>query len=337
MSNDNKLWDSASTDSDRAAESKQTQRDLTSSDWRGEQGSRLDYGAERPASSGDRERQTNERASEARAIDRQEKLDRREMELARAIEAEIIPRLLISNLAKRTIKAVTEAARPAEPMVLSEQDIDLFSRLVMDKPLNAAVAHIDGLLAGGMTVETMILDVLSPTARHLGVRWERDEITFVDVTLGLSRLQQLLRVYGPAFEIDFAPDHKGHRILLAAMPGEQHTFGMSVVEEFFRRDGWDVNTEANISRALLIGRIEDEWFDVVGLSASGDASVALLSPLITAIRKASLNRHVRVIVGGCPFLAEPANALAMGADMVACNGREAVLNVDRLLNAHPLQ
>ena len=121
------------------------------------------------------------------------------------------------------------------------------------------------------------------------------------------------------------------------MPGEQHTFGMSIVEEFFRRDGWDVHCESDISRGLLLGRIRDEWFDVVGLSASGDASIALLAPLIKSIRDVALNRHIRVIVGGCQFLAEPANALALGADMVACNGREAVLNVDRLMNSKLLQ
>ena len=33
------------------------------------------------------------------------------------------------------------------------------------------------------------------------------------------------------------------RILLASIPGEQHTFGLSVVEEYFRRAGWLVEVE----------------------------------------------------------------------------------------------
>jgi MerR family transcriptional regulator, light-induced transcriptional regulator len=272
---------------------------------------------------------------EKQGLNQQDNADseRREAELARTIEAEIIPRLLLTHLASRTIGNVTKMPEPiiVEPVYTADQ-IAAFSDLVRQKPLRMAIEHIDGLLASGMSTEIMITDVLSPTARLLGVQWEEDRITFVDVTLGLSRLQQLLRVYGPAFEADFAPQHDGHRILLAAMPGEQHTFGMAVVEEFFRRDGWDVHPESNISRTQLLSRVRDEWFDVVGLSASGDASVALLAPLIQSIRDTSLNRHIRVIVGGCAFLAEPANALALGADLVACNGREAVLNVERLLD-----
>jgi MerR family transcriptional regulator, light-induced transcriptional regulator len=259
--------------------------------------------------------------------------ERRENELARTIEAEIIPRLLLAHMASKTMRAVREAPEPIMVRhVFTHDQISIFSDLVVRQPLKAAVDYVDALLADGMSTEMMITDVLSPTARNLGDLWEMDRLTFVDVTLGLSRLQQLLRVYGPAFEADFAPQHDGHRILLAAMPGEQHTFGMSVVEEFFRRDGWDVQTEARMSRSALLGRASDEWFDVVGLSASGDASVALLAPLIKSIRDVALNRHIRVIVGGCAFLAEPANALALGADLVACNGREAVLNVERLLD-----
>lgn len=256
-----------------------------------------------------------------------------ESDLARTIEAEIIPRLLLSHLATKTIGNVRVIPEPivVEPVYTADQ-ISAFSALVTQKPLKAAIDHIDALLATGVSTERMITDVLSPTARSLGVQWENDTITFVDVTLGLSRLQQLLRVYGPAFEADFSPKQEGRRILLASMPGEQHTFGMSIVEEFFRRDGWDVESESSITRSQLLGRVRDEWFEVVGLSASGDASVALLAPLIQSIRDSALNRHIRVIVGGCAFLAQPANALALGADLVACNGREAVLNVERLLD-----
>ncbi len=266
---------------------------------------------------------------------------RREQELARTIEAEIIPRLLLAHLASRNMTATREqtAAREQPEAIITgslftERKVAEFGKLVVQQPLRDATAYVDTLLAEGMTVETMILDVLSPTARWLGTCWEEDLLTFVDVTLGLSRLQQLLRVYGPAFEADFAPHRDGHRILLSAMPGEQHTFGMSVVEEFFRRDGWDVHSETSLTRVGLLKRCRDEWFDVVGLSASGDASVALLAPLIGSIRQVAPNKEVRVIVGGCAFLAEPANALALGADLVACNGKEAVLNVERLLNPY---
>jgi MerR family transcriptional regulator, light-induced transcriptional regulator len=293
-----------------------------------------DFGAE---SSGDKEREANQRKAQVREEDRLLKEEQKSEKLARAIEAEIIPRLLLAHISARTTKAIIEPPLVVESDVFPSEKIAQFSDIVVSQPVNQAVIYIDALLRDGMTKETMILEVLSPTARNLGELWTQDKLTFVEVTLGVSRLQQLLRIYGPAFEVEFAKGQTGHKILLAAMPGEQHTFGMSVVEEFFRRDGWDVHSLADASRKILLQRIKEEWFDVVGLSASGDASVDMLAPLIKVIRETSTNRDLRVIVGGCPFLAEPANAIALGADMVACNGREAVLNVERLLNSAMIQ
>lgn len=267
----------------------------------------------------------------------------RQAHLARTIESEIIPRLLLAHLASRAGRSVHKTilqhaeiivqSRPVPlvPERISEAQIAEFSDIVIRQPLKSALGYIDALLKEEVLVETIILELLAPTARHLGALWEQDHLSYVDVTLGLSRLQQVLRVYGPRLGADVPQDKPHHRILLAAMPGEQHTFGLSIVEEFFRRDGWDVTAEAKLSRLDLLARAREEWFDVVGLSASAECSIALLAPLIQSIRDVALNRDIRVIIGGSPFLAEPKNALALGADLVSCNGREAVLIVDRLL------
>ncbi len=124
--------------------------------------------------------------------------------------------------------------------------------MIVHRPVAAARAHLDALRAGGMSAEAVITEVLSATARHLGVMWEQDRCTFVDVTLGLSRLQQLLRIYGPAFEAEPALQGSGRRLLLAVVPGEQHTFGLAIVEEFFRRAGWHVQSEFLPSKAILL-------------------------------------------------------------------------------------
>jgi MerR family transcriptional regulator, light-induced transcriptional regulator len=293
-------------------------------------------GVERMARSGESQANSRESVGENSNSARQQQNDNvswQNRQIARAVETEIIPRLLLSHIAAPKIQPNRREAASSNTMAaINHAELEAFADIIIHRSLKAGTEFIDSLLASGMTLEAMIVDVLSTTARHLGELWDEDRITFVDVSLGLSRLQQLLRVYGPAFEAEFAPKAEGHRILLAAMPGEQHTFGMSVVEEFFRRDGWDVQSETSISRAELLNRAQQEHFDVIGISASADASVNLLAPLIRACRDVSMNREVRVIVGGCSFLAKPENALALGADLVACNGKEAILNVERLLD-----
>lgn len=249
-------------------------------------------------------------------------------DLARTIESEIIPRLMLAH------RAPGVAQRPAgadEAITISDADIASFADMVVHKPLSAARAHLDGMRDRGLTAEALITTVLSATARHLGVLWEQDRCTFVDVTVGLSRLQQLLRVYGPAFEASPAPIVERGRVLLAVVPGEQHTFGLAVVEEFFRRAGWHVQSEFLPSKPILIEHVRTEWFDLVGLSASGEVSAAGVTSVVTAVRAASLNKSVHVMLGGNLFVDDPALAVALGADFGARDAAEAVKRVDWML------
>lgn len=251
-------------------------------------------------------------------------------ELARTIETEIIPRLM---LAHRGPGAVRQAPRVAEPIVITDADITDFAEIIVRKPLSAARAHLDGLRDRGLTAEALITTVLSATARHLGVLWEQDRCTFVDVTVGLSRLQQLLRVYGPAFEASPAPAVERGRVLLAVVPGEQHTFGLAVVEEFFRRAGWHVQSEFLPSQPILLEHVRTEWFDLVGLSASGEVAATGVASVVKAVRATALNKKLHIMLGGNLFVPDPALALSLGADFGARDAAEAVNRVGWMLDS----
>ncbi len=249
-------------------------------------------------------------------------------ELARTIEAEIIPRLL---LAHRATASGSPAA--AVPILVTDKDIAVFAEMIVKKPLGEARAYLDGLRDRGLTLEALITTVLSATARHLGVMWDMDRCSFVDVTLGLSRLQQLLRIYGPDFETTPAKEIGRGRVLLAVVPGEQHTFGLAVVEEFFRRAGWHVQSDFLPSKPILLEHVRTEWFDVIGLSASGEVAAAGVGSMVKAVRGAALNKNVQIMLGGNLFVADPTLALSLGADFGARDAAEAVDRVGWMLDA----
>jgi methanogenic corrinoid protein MtbC1 len=125
----------------------------------------------------------------------------------------------------------------------------------------------------------------------------------------------------------------GRRALLAAVPGEQHTFGISMVAEFFRRAGWDVFAIPPASRAELIDVVRREWLAVVGLSASCERHVDTLTATIRDIRRASRHRSVGVIVGGALFAAHPELVSVVGADATGADGLLATAHAERLLPA----
>ena len=175
--------------------------------------------------------------------------------------------------------------------------------------------------SAGLPIETLYLDLLAPTARHLGDLWEADVCDFTQVTIGLGRLQQVLHELSHAFQSEMAAAASlGRRVLLIPVPGEQHSFGLFMVAEFFRRAGWDVcGTEVD-TRQDLVRTMRDQSFAVVGLSASCGTRLDALAASIRAARRASRNRGVGVMVGGPLFVGHPELVAHVGADATALDG-----------------
>jgi MerR family transcriptional regulator, light-induced transcriptional regulator len=184
------------------------------------------------------------------------------------------------------------------------------------------MAYVHGLLDEGLGLDTVLIELLAPVARRLGELWEADEIDFVDVTVGTSRLQQILHHFALPPERDAGTPAR--RVLLLPTPTEQHTFGLLMVAEFFRREGWQVWGGTPLEERALKAMVADQWFALIGFSLSCERSVAALCATIKLVRRYSRNRCVKIIVGG-PLLSgsDPAS-FGIEADMVVADAREAV-------------
>ena len=239
-------------------------------------------------------------------------------QLTRTIESEIIPRLLLAN-------TVSEQAGDSKPRDTHADcgSVEELARLVVQNGLPEATALIEKLLAGGTPMETVFLSVLAPAARRLGTAWDNDAISFVEVTIGLSRLQQLLRGLSPTFETLRTGSPHGHRALLMAASGDQHSFGLFMVEVFFRRAGWDVVSGASLPFNELLDIVRRDWIDVIGISKSCGDLLDTLASDITSLRRASRNKNVTVMVGGAAFDGHPERITRVGADLTAPDGQEA--------------
>ena len=238
--------------------------------------------------------------------------------LSRAIEAEIIPRLMLAHPTADDYLPAT----PTASAQVSQEEVHAFAQLVLAPDENVAHACIEAMRSGGISVETIYTDLLAPVARYLGVLWEEDLCDFTQVTVGLGRLQQVLRELSPAFSQSNAGT-SGSRVLLLPGPGEQHTFGLVMVAEFFRRAGWDVGGgpwEAGADPVVMVKR---EWFDVVGFSLGNVEQLDELATCIKNVRAAALNKSICVMVGGPLFLANPEFVAYVNADAASTDGAQA--------------
>jgi methanogenic corrinoid protein MtbC1 len=185
----------------------------------------------------------------------------------------------------------------------------------------------------GATAHELCLDLLAPTARRLGEMWNTDCCDFTDVTIALGRLQLMLRelaAHMVSTPIEGVPIR---RALLLAVAGDQHTFGLAMVRDFFRAAGWRVATDAPEDLDALKALVRAEAFDVVGFTVGSERHTEQLAAAVHALRKHSRNPHVTVLVGGPLLLERPDLAAQVGADATALDARQAILEAERQVAA----
>lgn len=261
----------------------------------------------------------------------QPSLQERMARIVRTIEADIIPRLVRSH------RVAPEVAPAPPPLTLDEADVGRFVQLVL-APSDAGWTESVGLLrARGVSVEALYLHLLGPAARELGRLWEEDIVMFSDVTVAVGRLHRIMRGLSPAFGSEVHMPADGRRALLLPAPGEQHTFGLSMVAEFFRRAGWDVVCDIDSRSADPVALVRSEWFDVIGISVGVAARLDWLKSGIAAVRHASRNRAIGVMVGGPVFATDADLVARVGADATAPDGRQAPVLAERLLDERALR
>lgn len=240
--------------------------------------------------------------------------------LFHTIETEIIPRLMLAHRPQLDCPALP-VLRDSVP---DAETVQVFTRLVIEENGEVAAAYVEALRARGTPLETLYLNLITPAARRLGELWEADLCDFTEVTVGLWRLQQVLRGLGPAFREENGEPSNGRRVLLVPAPGEQHVLGLIILGDYFRRAGWDVSSEPSVSRDDLRRVIRSEWFDVIGLSLGCEVRVESLAAEISAIRGMSRNPAVAIMVGGPVLIQYPDLLARVGADGTASDGRGAV-------------
>ncbi len=215
--------------------------------------------------------------------------------LVETIEREIIPRLVLAH------RPIGEEVCAGARLPPTPEEIVAFAKVAMTQDLDAALAQVDALAQAGLGLESILMDLVAPTARVLGEQWDEDLITFVQVTAGLGLLQKLVHVLGPSFAPDSA--HRGLCVLVAA-PREQHTLGLYLVGEFLRRAGWGLELMPDLPEEGLLDLVSSTYVEMVGFTVSVVEHLPELGRTIAAVRDCSQNRDLPVMVGGAIDLTE---------------------------------
>jgi methanogenic corrinoid protein MtbC1 len=238
--------------------------------------------------------------------------------LVKTIEGKILPHIIEQHLESSIPQDLQEKA------IIDEKRILELTSLVLQEDARTSVNYVKAIHTSGTSLEDIYLLLLTPVARKLGKMWEEDESSFTDVTIALWRIKQLMYDLSPLFQQYANENKKGSSIMLVPLPGSQHNLGLFMVSEFFARAGWRIWGELAATEDEIIGMAANEWFDIVGLSASVREQFPQLKELIKMIKAKSKNPQVGIIIGSPVFNQFPDQVDDLGADMVGIDAADAL-------------
>ncbi|MEL6607332.1 MAG: cobalamin B12-binding domain-containing protein [Pseudomonadota bacterium] len=167
----------------------------------------------------------------------------------------------------------------------------------------------------------MIVDLYIPAAaRQLGAAWCEDDLSFADVTIGVSRLQAMMRELRAPETNDMNAPH----ILVLVPRDAYHTLGSSVLADQLRRLGASVRMAVGITPNELSGLISQHDFDAVMISAAACERLESIRELVKAVKTASA-RAPQIVLGGSVLDQQTDTRALTGVDHISNNAEEALL------------
>jgi MerR family transcriptional regulator, light-induced transcriptional regulator len=205
-----------------------------------------------------------------------------------------------------------------------------------------ATAYLDHLLNGrrqqasrlildavqsGVDVRDIYIEVFQPVQREVGRLWQTNEISVAQEHFCTAATQLVMSQLYPYV---FGAERMDRRFVGTCVGGELHEMGVRMVADFFEMEGWDTYyLGANTPTAAIKSTIEAQRVDVLGISATMTFHIPQVSEMIAAVRDTAPGKHVKILVGGYPFLIAPDLWRRVGADGWAPDAQQAVVQANQ--------
>lgn len=205
---------------------------------------------------------------------------------------------------------------------------DWVDRLCVALVSDSETSHqsvLAALVARGVTTEEILRDYVPAAARALGEKWVADELSFVDVTVGASRLQRLYRDSGVRDLGDWSGRivPLGQSVLMVVPAFEDHALGAFAAADQFRRHGIWVHMSIAMDREELAAVLGARSFAMVGITLSTWNTVEKATGLVDYLRS-SVGHVPPIVIGGRVVEDRQLIERRTGADFAVQTAREAV-------------
>jgi MerR family transcriptional regulator, light-induced transcriptional regulator len=235
-----------------------------------------------------------------------------------------------ASVAAIAIAKVAKKAQARHEIAASE--VRVLARLAIEADVSVAQAFVTNVVGRGVQVEQIYLQLLAPSIELLGTMWESDDLNFSLLTIACGRLQKVM------FGLEDIPSKQSAllttegqqigRIFLSAVPGSQHSLGLQMLADIFRKNGWSVETGFARKQNDILKAINCCEYDVIGFSIGSSILLPALTSLVSALKASMTHAATPLMVGGplfsnsvdqslCPSVIEVRGVDFLSSDAIA--------------------
>ena len=173
------------------------------------------------------------------------------------------------------IYALSEVAtkKLKSSIILLEDELDMFCHSILSRDEEKQVQIINNLCNKIKSTDLLIEELIPKTADKLGNMWKQDQVSFIDVSFAVDRLQKLLRIYEKKYLGPLYFDYKGPAILLILPKTETHSLGILTASMIMKKNGANPFLALGYSESKLIDLINSIDFKLFGISMSCNTSI----------------------------------------------------------------
>ncbi|MEI7849283.1 MAG: cobalamin-dependent protein [Chloroflexota bacterium] len=154
-------------------------------------------------------------------------------------------------------------------------------------------------VAGGENVKNIYLHILQPVQYEIGHLWHTQQISVAQEHFCTFVTESIM---SQIFKHNHT-QHLNHRLVAICVGSNTHEIGLRMVTDFFELSGWDtyyLGSKSSIDSVLQT--LMERRADILAISAALTVHVSEVAELIARVRASEAGKHVKILVGGYPFI-----------------------------------
>ncbi len=167
-------------------------------------------------------------------------------------------------------------------------------------------------VASGVSVRDIYLSVFQPVQYEIGRLWQINKMSVAQEHYCTATTQLVMSQLYPYI---FTGQAEKRVVVATCVGNELHEIGVRMVADFFEMDGWNsIYLGANVPTDALLTTLYSQQADLVCLAVTMTYHLRSAQEIIATMRSHAELSHVKILVGGYPFKADPDLWKELGAD-----------------------